>query len=166
MLEHQHPELESEKYVVFVDAARRYTDCSDAVCELLGYDRSEILNKTIDDLSFDRTSVFRLFEKYVQEGLQDGEYILKDKAGKPLLIKYRAWVFNDHCNAAAWSPAEEWEQLYLAALLELDLDALVHKINLALGAIKKRELSLNGHYSEVRQKLRDANSALRKLLPR
>jgi PAS domain-containing protein len=166
MRDHQHPEVQAEKYVVFVDSARRYTDCSDDVCQLLGYDRPEILNKTIDDLSFDRASASPLFEKYVREGLQDGEYILKDKAGEPVLIRYRAWVFTDHCHAAAWTPAEEWEQLYLAALLELNLDELVHKINLALGAIKRRELTLNGHYSEIRQKLRDANSALRALLPR
>src|ERR1700736_1894170 len=138
MREHQHPELQTEKYVVFVDAARRYTDCSKDVRDLVGYDRSEILNKTIDDLSFDKTSVSHLFEKYVREGLQEGEHILRHKTGKPVLIKYRAWVFPDNCHAATWNPAERWEQLYLDALLELKLNALRNKVNLALSAIQKR----------------------------
>jgi PAS domain-containing protein len=166
MLNHQHPELQAERYVVFVDSTRRYLDCSEGVCELLGYDRSEILTKIIDDLSFDKTSVPPLFEKYVREGLQSGEYILRHKSGAPVLISYRAWVFADRCHAAAWNPAEEWEQLYLAALLELHLDELVRKVNLALSAIKKRHSSVNGSNSGILQKLRDAESALRTLLPR
>jgi PAS domain-containing protein len=164
MRNHQHPELQAEKYVVFVNASRRYTDCSDDVCELVGYDRSEILNKTIDDLSFEKSSVSPLFEKYVREGLQNGDYILRHKTGKPVLIKYRAWVFADNCHAAAWNPAEEWEQLYLDALLELKLDELRNKVNLALSAIRKFQLTVDGNDSKVRQKLRDAESALRRLV--
>jgi PAS domain-containing protein len=165
MRKHRHPELKNEKYVVFVDADRRYTDCSDDVCKLLGYKRWEILNKTIDDLSFDRTSVTPLFEKYVRDGLQDGEYILKHKTGKPVLIKYRSWVFADGCYAAAWSPAEKWEQLYLDTILELELDELMHKISVTLNAIKDRESSLEND-SEIHQKLHDAESVLQSLMPR
>jgi hypothetical protein len=120
--------------------------------------------KTIDNLSFDKSSVSPLFEKYVREGLQDGEYILRHKAGKPVLIKYRAWVFADGCHAAAWNPAEEWEQLYLDALLELKLGELRNKLNLALNAIRKRQLTVDGNDSKLRQKLRNAESALPRLV--
>ena len=164
MREHQHPELQTEKYIVFVDASRRYTDCSNDVCDLVGYDRSEILNKTIDDLSFDKTSVSHLFEKYVREGLQDGEYILRHKTGKPVLIKYRPWVFDDGCHAAVWNPAEQWEQLYLDAIIELKLDALRNKVNLALSAIRQRKFAVNGDDPKIHQKLLDAESALRRLV--
>jgi hypothetical protein len=54
MREHLHPEL--AKYVVFVNSARRYTDCSDDVPKLVGYDRTELLNMKIDDLSYDSLS--------------------------------------------------------------------------------------------------------------
>jgi PAS domain-containing protein len=37
-----------------VDSARRYLDCSDAVCQLIGYSRTELLEKKIDDISYHR----------------------------------------------------------------------------------------------------------------
>ena len=67
MRDHCHPELQAAKYVVFVNSGRRYTDCSDEVCRLVGYARSEILTLNIDDLSFDKISVSPLFEKYQRE---------------------------------------------------------------------------------------------------
>ena len=165
MLKHIHSELQSEKYVVFVDAARRYVDCSDEVCNLVGYTRTEILSKNIDDLTYNRSCVPPLFEKYLEEGLQNGEYILKHKDGRPIVIHYSAWVFADGCNAAAWKPAEEWEQFYLAALIETHPGKLRDKVNVALGAIHKRQLEFGDEERpQIRQKLRDASSALRALL--
>lgn len=164
MREHFHPELQAEKYVVFVNAARLYIDCSDDVCNLVGYNRTEILSKNIDELSYNKACVPPLFEKYRREGLQNGEYILRHKNGTPVLIYYSAWVFPDGCNAAVWKPAEEWEQLYLAALIETHPIKLRDKVNLALSAIQKRQLAFGDRERpETRQKLRDALMALRML---
>jgi PAS domain-containing protein len=163
--EHLHPELQTAKYVVFVDASGRYTDCSDEVSELVGYNRSELLNLKIADLSFDKSRVPPLFEKYKREGIQNGEYILRHQNGTPLLIRYNAWVFDDGCHAAAWQPAEEWEQLFFSALIETDPILLRDKINVALRAIQKRQLTFGVvEGTDIRQKLSDASEALRTLL--
>jgi PAS domain-containing protein len=165
MRNHCHPELEAAKYVVFVNSGGRYTDCSDDVCTLVGYARSEILTMDIVDLSFDKISVSPLFEKYQREARQNGEYILRHKNGTPILIHYNAWVFEDGCHAAAWELAEDWEQLYLAALLETRPSTLREKVNAALSAIQKRETSFGAAETpDTRQKLSDAREALRTLL--
>lgn len=165
MREHLHPELQTAKYVVFVDASGCYTDCSDEVSELVGYNRSELLNLKIDDLSFDKSRVPPLFEKYKRERSQNGEYILQHKNGTPLLIRYYAWVFDDGCHAAAWQPAEEWEQLFFSALIETDPILLQDKINIALRAIQERQLTIGvTDGPDIRQKLSDASEALRTLL--
>jgi PAS domain S-box-containing protein len=52
MLNHAHAELQGAEYVVFADANRRYTDCSEAVCRLLGYSRQELMRMTIDNVSY------------------------------------------------------------------------------------------------------------------
>lgn len=165
MRDHLHPELQGLKYVVFADASRRYTDCSDGVCELVGYDRNELLKLKIEDLSFNTTSVLPLFEKYRQERQQKGEFILRHKNGTPVVIRYASWVFEDGCHAAAWQPADEWEHLYLAALIETDPIRLREKVNSALTAIQERQrIAGDPESAEVRQKLRDAREALRTIL--
>ena len=164
MRDHCHPEIQAAKYTVFVNSERRYTDCSDDVCTLVGYARSEILTMNIDDLSFDKYSVSPLFEKYQREAQQNGEFILRHKNGTPILIHYNAWVFDDGCHAAVWEPAEDWEQLYLAALLETRPSTLREKVNAALSAIQKRETSFAAAETpDARQKLSDAREALRTL---
>jgi PAS domain-containing protein len=165
MRDHFHPELQTEKYVVFVNPARQYTDCSEEVCKLVGYDRAEILRMNIEDLSFDKSSVSPLFEKYQREAQQKGEFILRNKNGAPILIQYKAWVFDDGCHAAAWEPAAEWEQLYLAALLETHPVQLREKVKAALGAIQKRELAFTIDTNQrTRQKVLDARKALLMLM--
>src|ERR1700722_5533291 len=161
MREHLHPELQAARSFVFVDTGRRYTDCSDAVVELVGYDRSEILNMKIDDFSFDHSCVPPLFEKYVQERQQNGEFFLRHKSGTPVLIRYNSWVFDDGCHAATWEPSEEWEQLNLAALIETNGSKLRDKAKTALSAIQKRQSTSGADdRPDIRQRLRDAADAL------
>jgi CheY-like chemotaxis protein len=100
---HSHPELQ-HPYVVFVDSNRRYLDCSDAVCELLGQRRMDLMGLTIDDISYDPELVSPLFESFRKQRGQTGKYILKHKSGALVPIRYRAHVFNDGCLAACWEP--------------------------------------------------------------
>ncbi|MDP9159453.1 MAG: response regulator [Acidobacteriota bacterium] len=100
---HSHSELNSE-YVIFANASRRYLDCSDGVCKLLGYSRLEILEKTVDDLSYHPDRAAEIFEKYLKRGQQDGEYVLRHKNGRPVPIRYVAHIFPDGCIAAVWNP--------------------------------------------------------------
>ena len=52
LLSHHHPEVDGAEFVVFTDSSRRYVDCTEGVCRLLGYERSELLVRTIDNVSF------------------------------------------------------------------------------------------------------------------
>ena len=125
------------------------------------------MKRTIDDISFQNDQVSKLFAEYLQRGQLDGEYVLRHKSGTPMPIRYRAFVFPDGCMAAVWEPADDWRELYLAALIEIDPLALKRKIELALQAVKQRTHELKnapaGPQSE-QQSLRDANSALRSLM--
>jgi hypothetical protein len=115
-------------------------------------------------VSFDYTEVAPLFTTYLHSGAQDGDYILRHKTGDPVYVKYHAWVFPDGCLAASWRPAEEWEQRYVGALLELRPDRLRAKVDLALTAILDRQSTLTSNDGlETHRKLREALNNLRAL---
>jgi PAS domain-containing protein len=155
------------EFVVFTDPSRRYVDCTDGVCRLLGYQRSEILARSIENVSFHDGEVSKQFAEYLRRGRMDGEYVLRHKDGKPIPIRYRAFVFADGCIAAAWEPIKDWRELYLSALIEIDPAKLKHKAEIALLAVQQRVQELQGvpatPHSE-QQSLRDAASALQSLL--
>ena len=100
---HCHPELQN-RYVVFADSSRHYVDCSDGVCELLGYRRMDLMGMGIDDISYRPEKVLPLFEKFRQQGALAGEYVLRHKEGAPVRIRYHAHAFPDGCMAAVWEP--------------------------------------------------------------
>ena len=103
---HVHPELEGD-LVVFVDHDRRYVDASPKACELIGYERAELLGKRIDDVSAPESEVVqKKFEKYVRDREQDGVFVLKHKNGHRVPVQYRALVLPDGCMAAQWEPLD------------------------------------------------------------
>jgi PAS domain-containing protein len=160
LLNHHHPELEGAEYVVFVDSSRRYRDCSDGVLRLLGCSRAEILEKTIDDISFHAKEVPKLFGLYQRQRKMEGEYILRHKSGMPIPICYRAYIFPDGCNAASWDPIKDWRQLYLSALVEVDKAKLRQRIETALAAVNQEMRGTGESRNRQDQMLRDALSAL------
>jgi PAS domain-containing protein len=165
MLQHAHPELRGAEYVIFADVYRRYLDCTDAVCTLLGHTREEILRMTVDDVSYNVDDVPRLFARFLKTGAMEGEYVLRRKDATPLLIRYRAFVFSDGCNAAIWEPVQDWRELYLAALLEIDSAKLKCKLDAALAAVELARASQDRNSQTVaeRQAMADALSALHSL---
>jgi hypothetical protein len=165
MLSHAHPELRGAGYVVFVDSSRRYVDCSDDVCHLLEYSRDEMLQKTIDDVSYNASETSTLFAHFLKTGQDKGEYVLKRMDGTPVLIHYRAFAFDDGCKAAVWEPIHDWRELYLAALVEFKPAKLKQKIEIALAAIERTRQSQSAHSLTIdEQKATDAVSALNALL--
>jgi PAS domain-containing protein len=160
---HAHPELSGAEYVVFVNSSRRYVDCSDGVNRLLGYERQELLQKSIDDISYHGDEVGRLFKEYRDTGGLEGEYVLMSKDRTPVPIRYKAFVFSDGCLAAIWEPVNDWRRPYMAALLEVHPSQMRQKIEIALAAIQMRQgdASLT---TQERQLIQDATSALRVLL--
>lgn len=161
---HSHPQLDG-KYVVFSNSSRHYLDCSDGVCELLGYTRMELTSMTIDQASYRPQRTSGLFEQYVQNGKLEGQYILRHKSGKPIFIQYRSEIFPDGCMAAVWQPVEDWKQLYQSAMLEFDRSKLRDRIETAQQAVehRMRELGESTMATPEYQQLRDALSGLRVL---
>lgn len=104
LLSHSHPEVEGAEFVVFTDPSRRYVDCTDGVCRLLDYDRSEMLARSIEHVSFHDGEVWKPFAEYLRRGKMGGEFVLRHKDGKPRPIRYRAFLFTDGCAAAVWEP--------------------------------------------------------------
>jgi PAS domain S-box-containing protein len=103
---HRHPELDGD-YVAFADGNGRYVDVSDRICELLGYCRAELVGKHIRDVTAPMTAdVERMFSEYTKAGDQQGIYVLLSRAGKQVVIHYRAHSFEDGCLAAVWHPLE------------------------------------------------------------
>ena len=119
---------------------------------------------TIDEISYGKAEVAPLFETYLRDGLQEGDFVLRHKLGVPVLIRYRAWVFADGCLAAAWQLAEDWEQRYVEALLEVRPNQLQAKVAVAAKAIRERQSALTGRDPlETHKKLRDALSNLKSI---
>jgi PAS domain-containing protein len=156
---HAHLEVQSEKYVVFVDSDRRYLACSQGVCELLGYSESGILSKTIDQLSYFTSDVPTMFDRFVQEGALDGLYLLRHKDGQPISIRFRSWTFADGCLAAVWRPADTWQQMYHAALLELDPTRVTALCERALAEIEFRRVAREKDGISTDVSLRELNQA-------
>src|SRR3984893_744494 len=144
LLSHRHPEVDGAEFVVFTDPSRRYVDCTDGVCRLLGYQRSEMLARTIENVSFDDDEVSKLFAEYLRRGKMDGEFVLRHKGGNPIPIRYRAFVFDDGCAAAVWEPIKDWRELYLSALVEIDPAKLKHRAEIPLLAVHQRTKKQKG----------------------
>ncbi|HXN24227.1 MAG TPA: response regulator [Candidatus Dormibacteraeota bacterium] len=163
---HSHPELKSE-YVVFVDASRRFSDCSDGVCKLLGYSRLELLDKAIEDISYEPESLPPLFKQFPRLGSLHVEHILRSKGGRPILIRFHSWVFPDGCMAAVCNPVTNWKEMYQAALVEVNPSKLKKRVEVALLAIHQRMRELEQTPSKLTGEsvaLNDALSGLRVLL--
>jgi PAS domain S-box-containing protein len=92
-------------YLVFADSNRRLVEVTEEVCGLLGYKREELLGKTVEDITAPNTApVAELYEQFVQEGFQEGSYMLRHSTGRSIPMRYRAQVFPDGCMAAEWYP--------------------------------------------------------------
>ncbi len=83
--------------VFIADAEGRYTDVNQAACELLGYERDEILGKTVADLVAPH-EVARLqgFAARRREGgLQAEEWWMRRKDGSTLPVEWNAKMLSD-----------------------------------------------------------------------
>ncbi len=83
-------------YTTVVDGDRRYVEVSDSFCQLVGYGRDELIGKRYDDLTAPFTNdipiVFRLF---VSLGYMHGLWMLMDRTGNIVLVRYESWVRSD-----------------------------------------------------------------------
>ena len=91
------PQFEVEpQYVTVVDSDRRYVEVSDSFCQLVGYQREELVGKRYDDLTAPNTNdiptVFGLFQKL---GYMHGLWLLVSREGTRILVRYEAWLRPD-----------------------------------------------------------------------
>lgn len=162
---HSHPELVGD-YVVFVDASRHFLDCSDSVCEFLGYSRAELFDRSIEDVGYKSNEYVKLLEQLEKTGKVQGDYILRHKSGRPLMVRTQSWIFDDGCIASAWNPVTDWRELYRVAMLEFDPAKLKNRLELALLEIHRRIRELEKSPSKKtgeRVALEDALNGLRVL---
>ena len=95
----------SSDIIAVVNPERRYIEVSDGVCKLVGYTKEELLRMSIDALTHPSVgNTPELFEQYVRDGFQEGNFVLQHKSGAPVPIRYRAKVLPDGSYAAEWFP--------------------------------------------------------------
>jgi PAS domain S-box-containing protein len=79
------------QYVTVVDGDRKYVEVSDSFCQLVGYQREELVGKQYDDLTAPDTNniptVFGLFQKL---GYMHGLWMLVSREGTRILVRYEA----------------------------------------------------------------------------
>ena len=84
------------QYVTVVDSERKYVEVSDSFCQLLGYQREELVGKRYDDLTAPNTNdiatVFGLFQRL---GYMHGLWMLVSREGTRILVRYEAWLRPD-----------------------------------------------------------------------
>ena len=84
------------QYVTVVDRDRRYVEVSDSFCQLVGYQREELVGKRYDDLTAPNTNdiptVFGLFQKL---GYMHGPWLLVNREGTRILVRYESWIRPD-----------------------------------------------------------------------
>ena len=84
------------QYVTVVDSDRKYVEVSDSFCQLLGYQREELVGKRYDDLTAPNTNdiatVFGLFQKL---GYMHGLWLFISREGTRILVRYEAWLRPD-----------------------------------------------------------------------
>jgi PAS domain-containing protein len=83
-------------YVAVVDNDRKFVEVSDNFCQLVGYEREELLGKRCDELTapntYDIEKFVRLFAKV---GYMHGLWLLVSRGGTRVLIRYDAWLRPD-----------------------------------------------------------------------
>ena len=83
-------------YTTVVGSNRRFIEVSDSFCQLVGYRREELIGKRYDELTApgtnDIATVFRLF---VSLGYMHGLWMLVDRTGTTILVRYESWVRRD-----------------------------------------------------------------------
>ena len=84
------------QYVAIVDANRRYADVSDSFCKLLGYPRQELIGKKYDEFTAPGTTdIPVVFDLFVKTGYMHGIWVLVNRSGTHLLVRYEAWRRSD-----------------------------------------------------------------------
>ena len=80
--------------ILLADDQARYIDANTAACALTGYNRDELLERTIFDLTpeVDRAAGRPAWKAFLEEGRMEGEYRLTRKDGAVVTVEYRGYA--------------------------------------------------------------------------
>ena len=79
--------------ILLMDDQANYVDANAAACKILGYEKEELLRKSIFELipvNLLPENRSQAWERFIKTGFQDGDYQMKTKAGSSIDINYRA----------------------------------------------------------------------------
>ena len=97
------------QYVTVVDSDRRYVEVSDSFCQLVGYQREELVGKQYDALTAPNTNdiptVFGLFQEL---GYMHGMWMLVTREGTRILVRYESWLRPDSLHRRAHGGCRRW----------------------------------------------------------
>jgi PAS domain S-box-containing protein len=83
-------------YTAVVDMDRRYIEVSDSFCDLVGYQREELIGKTYDEITAPSTNDIPIvFGLFVKNGYMHGLWMLVHRRGTHILVRYEAWMRPD-----------------------------------------------------------------------
>jgi PAS domain-containing protein len=90
-------------YAVQIDMNRKYLEVSDGFCKLLGYSRTELIGKRLDEvIAPQTTNIPLIFDLFLQIGYMHGIWILLNRSHTTrILVRYEAWLQKDRrieCN--------------------------------------------------------------------
>jgi PAS domain S-box-containing protein len=83
-------------YTTVVDINRKYVEVSDSFCELVGYSREELIGRKYDELTAPGTNnIPVVFELFARTGYMHGLWMLVNRAGTHILVRYEALLRPD-----------------------------------------------------------------------
>jgi len=84
------------QYVTVVDSDRRYVEVSDSFCQLVGYQREELVGMRYDDLTAPHTNdIPKVFALFARQGYMHGLWLLVSRGGTRILVRYESWLRPD-----------------------------------------------------------------------
>jgi PAS domain S-box-containing protein len=83
-------------YVTVVDNDRKFVEVSDSFCQLVGYEREELLGRRYDELTAPNTNdIEKVFFLFGRLGYMHGLWMLVSRGGTRILVRYEAWLRPD-----------------------------------------------------------------------
>jgi PAS domain S-box-containing protein len=79
-------------------------DASQGACELLGYERAELLALSVRDIAVDRAQLERLHTEFLRDGQQSGSVVLHRKDGSSVEAVYYGFTRRREFHVAVLFP--------------------------------------------------------------
>ncbi len=83
-------------YVTVVDSDRKFVEVSDSFCQLVGYEREELIGRRYDELTAPNTTdIQKVYFLFTRLGYMHGLWMLVSRGGTRILVRYESWLRSD-----------------------------------------------------------------------